>query len=104
MSSTRDRVLRDLTPREREVIALVVRGATDREIARDLGITANTVNIHLMSIKRKLRVTNRVSLATLYYGDMPYHLAQSEEEPTGAAWIDVTPAYAGYMRSCTRLS
>lgn len=99
-----DNLLRELTPREREVMALVARGATDREIARDLDITVNTVNTHLMSIRRKLRVTNRVSLATIYYGDTPYHLVKCEEESAGTASIEVTLAYAGYMRRCTRLS
>lgn len=96
-------LLRELTPREREVMALVVRGATDREIARDLDITVNTVNIHLMAIRRKLHVTNRVSLATIYYGDTPYHLVKCEEESARTAPIEVTLAYAEYGHSCTRL-
>ena len=65
-------LLTKLTQRERDVIELVVRGATDREIARDLGISTNTVNEYVMSIKRKIGAANRVSIATQYYGDTPY--------------------------------
>lgn len=37
-----------LTPRERECLAKVVEGETNKEIARDLGIKPETVNSHLV--------------------------------------------------------
>ncbi|HEX2300800.1 MAG TPA: helix-turn-helix transcriptional regulator, partial [Pseudonocardiaceae bacterium] len=56
-----------LTPREREIAELVVGAATDREIARCLGISQRTVHKHLERIYRKLSLTSRTSLITLVH-------------------------------------
>jgi HD-GYP domain-containing protein (c-di-GMP phosphodiesterase class II)/DNA-binding CsgD family transcriptional regulator len=48
-----------LTEREREVLALVARGATNRAAATALGISAKTVNAHLEHIFAKLGVSTR---------------------------------------------
>ncbi len=48
-----------LTEREREVLALLAQGLTNKEIARDLCITANTVKRHLKSLFLKLEVNTR---------------------------------------------
>ena len=53
----------DLSPREREVLSLVSRGATNREIADNLTITENTVKVHLRRILDKLDVRNRQQAA-----------------------------------------
>lgn len=53
-----------LTAREREVLNLVGKGLTNREIARALYITENTVKIHLRNILEKLHLQNRVQAAT----------------------------------------
>jgi DNA-binding NarL/FixJ family response regulator len=53
----------ELTPREMDVLKLVVRGATNREIADDLNITENTVKKHLQSILSKLHLQNRIQAA-----------------------------------------
>lgn len=53
-----------LTAREREVLHLVGKGLTNREIARALYITENTVKIHLRNILEKLHLQNRVQAAT----------------------------------------
>lgn len=53
----------DLTPREREVIALVVDGRSSREIATELGISTATARTHLEHIMDKYGVHNRVQLA-----------------------------------------
>lgn len=52
-----------LTVREREVLGLVVRGRTNKEIARELGITAGTAKSHVERIIRKLGVTDRTQAA-----------------------------------------
>ena len=93
-------LLSQLTPREREVIELVVRGATDRELARDLGISTNTINEHIMAIKRKIGAANRVSIATIYYGDTPYYIPVRDEGPVGESPIEVAPTYANYVARC----
>jgi DNA-binding NarL/FixJ family response regulator len=49
-----------LSPREREVLELLTRGAVNKEIAAALGISDNTVKNHLKSIMEKLHVDNRV--------------------------------------------
>lgn len=57
--------LPELTPRERHVAVHVADGSTDREIARNLGISPRTVHKHLEQTYRKLGLTNRASLAAL---------------------------------------
>lgn len=52
-----------LTPREREVLKLVASGATNREIARALTLTENTVKNHLRNILEKLHLENRTQAA-----------------------------------------
>lgn len=52
-----------LSPREREVLALVARGLTNREAATALFLSPRTVGRHLGSAMRKLRVTTRTAAA-----------------------------------------
>jgi DNA-binding NarL/FixJ family response regulator len=52
-----------LSKRERQVLAEVRRGRTNREIAKALGVSTTTVNKHVQQILKKLRVTNRVQAA-----------------------------------------
>jgi DNA-binding NarL/FixJ family response regulator len=49
----------ELSPREREVVAHISRGATNAEIARSLYLSPHTVKEHTSSIYRKLGVRNR---------------------------------------------
>jgi DNA-binding NarL/FixJ family response regulator len=55
-----DRVMRqELTAREIEVLRLLARGLTNREIANVYGISANTVKNHLNNLMAKLDVADR---------------------------------------------
>jgi predicted ATPase/DNA-binding CsgD family transcriptional regulator len=54
-----------LTPREREVLRLVVDGLSDKEIAVALGIARNTASIHVSRLREKLGVNSRTALAAL---------------------------------------
>ena len=54
-----------LTPREREVLDLVARGATNRRIAEALFISEKTASVHVSNIIRKLAVTNRAEAAAV---------------------------------------
>jgi DNA-binding NarL/FixJ family response regulator len=52
-----------LTHRERDVLALLARGWSNREIARELGVTDITVRTHVTHVLGKLGVHNRVEAA-----------------------------------------
>jgi len=53
----------DLSERETEVLNLVAKGASNKEIAAELFISEHTVKTHLHNIMRKLRVANRSQVA-----------------------------------------
>lgn len=57
--------LADLTDREREVMALAVAGSPNKEIARRLGISHRTVEIHKSKIMHKTGATNLLDLARI---------------------------------------
>jgi DNA-binding NarL/FixJ family response regulator len=57
-----------LTTREREIVALVVEGLRNEEIARRLGINEKTVRNHLTGVFAKLGVSGRLELVVLAYG------------------------------------
>jgi DNA-binding NarL/FixJ family response regulator len=54
-----------LSSREQEVLSVLVTGASNKEIARELDITERTVKAHLSSIFQKTGVSDRVSLVLL---------------------------------------
>ncbi len=54
-----------LTERERVVLALIGRSASNHEIAAQLGITEATVRVHIRNLRQKLRARSRVDLALL---------------------------------------
>jgi DNA-binding CsgD family transcriptional regulator len=60
--SRRERSERDefeLTPRERDVLALMAEGASNKQIARQLGISVHTAKFHVASVLEKLDATGR---------------------------------------------
>lgn len=57
-----------LTDREREVTQIILKGATNKEIARHLDITERTVKAHLSSIFNKLGARDRMHLMLLVRG------------------------------------
>lgn len=57
--STSDNPLSKLSRRERDVMSLLTKGQSNKEIAKELQIEAVTVALHLSSIYRKLAVANR---------------------------------------------
>lgn len=59
------RVLDGLTARQREILALLLEGRSNKEIARSLGILEGTIKVHLRSIMQRLGVHNRTQLALL---------------------------------------
>jgi NarL family two-component system response regulator LiaR len=61
--SIRRRPLDQLSPRELEVLAALARGRTNRQIARALGISEETVKAHVSSILAKLGLADRTQAA-----------------------------------------
>ncbi|MGR9376431.1 two-component system response regulator MctR [Rhizobium leguminosarum] len=51
-----------LTPRERDILALIVAGRSNKEIADVLGITSATTETHRKNLKRKLGITTTAGL------------------------------------------
>ena len=62
-SADSGRVLGALTDGQREILALVSEGYSNREIANRVHLSENTVKTHLQEIFRKLGVRNRVEAA-----------------------------------------
>ena len=54
-----------LSPREQEILRAITRGASNKEIARELGIAETTVKIHVQHVLRKLDVSSRVQAAVM---------------------------------------
>jgi two-component system nitrate/nitrite response regulator NarL len=52
-----------LSPREREIIVMLARGASNKGIARTLDLAESTVKIHVQGILRKLNLASRVQAA-----------------------------------------
>ncbi len=61
----RPSILDILTTREREVLEVLVTGATNRAIADKLFISEKTVSVHVTNLLAKLRVTNRTEAAAV---------------------------------------
>ncbi len=57
-----------LTPREREILAAIGGGMSNRLIATEFGISEHTVKIHIHRVISKLEVPNRTSAAVFYLG------------------------------------
>lgn len=55
----------ELSPRQREVLACLVRGLSDRDIAQELFISVRTVQTHLTHIYNKLGVRSRTEAAVM---------------------------------------
>jgi DNA-binding CsgD family transcriptional regulator len=60
---------KSLTPRERVVLAQIVKGASSKEVARTLGISPRTVELHRTNIMKKLGAKNTVDLARRVLGE-----------------------------------
>jgi two-component system nitrate/nitrite response regulator NarL len=64
-SATHRAQFEDLTPRELEILGHLAEGASNKIIARRLGICDGTVKLHVKAILRKLRLSSRVEAAVM---------------------------------------
>lgn len=55
--------IESLTPRERQTLAWLARGVSNKEIARTLDLAESTVKVHVQSVLRKLNIKSRVQAA-----------------------------------------
>jgi len=53
----------NLSPRELEIVCLIAKGCSNKEIARTLNIAETTVKIHVQHVLRKLNLSSRVQVA-----------------------------------------
>ena len=65
-ASARQRIDR-LTTRERQVLELMALGGTNKTMARDLGISQNTIEIHRQNMVNKLGALNSVDAARIFF-------------------------------------
>ncbi|MGX5110999.1 LuxR C-terminal-related transcriptional regulator [Enterobacter cloacae] len=66
-SSTVNSPVLMLSQRQKEVLSLLANGGTNKQIGRELNISAGTVKVHLESIFHRLQVNNRTQAARLYF-------------------------------------
>ena len=76
-----------LTPRQREVLALLCEGLPNKLICRRLNITAGTVKVHIGVILRELSVTSRLQAVVVAsrQGLLDEMTAATPERKTGSA-------------------
>jgi DNA-binding NarL/FixJ family response regulator len=73
--------LQDLTPRETQILALVARGMSNREIADDLVLSHATIKTHVKHILNKLDLRDRVQAVVLAYEAGLVTPAQDTQRP-----------------------
>lgn len=82
-----------LTPRQREVLALLARGKSNKEICRELGVSIGTVKNYVAKILRHLAVKNRVQAISRV------HHAELAAEEHG---VFLRPSWLRTTRACSQ--
>jgi DNA-binding NarL/FixJ family response regulator len=75
----RSREASRLTPREKQIVALICRGLRNKQIAEQLHITPGTVKVHLMHVFEKTGLKDRLALAVR--GRELIGMEEAAEEP-----------------------
>ena len=77
--------MKDLSPRQREILALVAAGRTSKEIAGDLGISESTVNWHLSNVFERLGASSRAEAVAIAMREPVEDHAVGAEAPSPPA-------------------
>lgn len=80
-TSSADNPVDALPPRQKETLRLICLGMSNKEIARELGLSVSTIRAHVSALFQKLDVTNRTAAAT--YGINHGVLASSNKGDHG---------------------
>jgi len=86
----------DLSARQKEILALLAKGKSNKEIAFDLKVTEGTIKQHLFTLFRKLGVTNRLK-ATLKAAEIlgvsaaAVPLENGSDDPLSATYLEALP-------------
>jgi DNA-binding NarL/FixJ family response regulator len=59
---TKDHLVPELTPRQKQILHFIVQGFTNREMAQQLRISVQTVEVHRLHLMRRLKVRNVAQL------------------------------------------
>lgn len=59
-------LIKKLTPRQQQIFKLFTQGKSNKEVCVDLGISKNTLRIHVINARRRAGVDNRIQLIVLY--------------------------------------
>ena len=73
----------ELTERDLEILALLVKGRTNKEIAAQLAFSPGTVRIYVSTILSKLGVRNRTEAASLA---LQHNLVPQGDQEPHASW------------------
>ena len=85
-----DRLLAALTPREREVLACLAKGAGRQEVAEQLHLSANTVRTHLQNLMAKLGVHSTLEAVAMSRPHLEQLRPAAADEPGGLRRRDTT--------------
>src|SRR5580704_4602754 len=74
--SSNEAVWRKLTPREEEVLLDLVKGHSNKVIARNLGMMEATVKVHVQHLLRKINAQNRTQAVVWALANLPDRAAE----------------------------
>ncbi len=91
----RERSLARLTPRERQVLDRIVRGEINKSVAKRLGISEKTVEVHRSRVMSKLDAKSLADLIRIARGEKPSEADEAGPAPASAVVLPLK-ARAGY--------
>jgi DNA-binding CsgD family transcriptional regulator len=78
--------MKDLSPRQREILALVAAGRTSKDIAGELGISESTVNWHLSNVFERLGASSRAEAVAIAMREGSEGDAGTADRPRQGPW------------------